>query len=170
MAKSKKTAKKNNQLPLVIAAAVIAVAAIVAISRPTGGRESAEGQIINEGQSLTIRTDQVTEEASFYPIQVDGVDMEVLAIRDSDGNIRTAFNTCQSCYTSGQGYYEADGTELVCHNCGFRFTADQVQVRSGGGCNPYPIFSENKTETEDEISIAYDFLRASNTIFANWNK
>lgn len=60
-----------------------------------------------------------------------------------------------------------DGDELVCQNCGFHFSPDQVEVQSGG-CNPWPIFAENKTETEDSIDISYDFLKESTGIFANW--
>ena len=161
-------AKKNKQLPLIIAAAVLACAALAAVLFGGGGTE--KGKVVREGESLSIPTSSVTETASFYPVEVDGVAMEVLAIRDSEGQIRTAFNTCQSCYTSGKGYYEADGTELVCQNCGFRFTAEQVQVRGAGGCNPYPIFAEDKTETDEEILVSYDFLRAANDIFAHWRR
>jgi hypothetical protein len=44
---------------------------------------------------------------------------------------------------------------------------DQVEVE-GGGCNPWPIFDENKTVTEDSITISYDFLKDSKGIFAHW--
>ena len=122
---------------------------------------------IVSGESLVISTADVTTDASFYPVEVDGTSMEVLAVRDSAGNIRTAFNTCQVCYDSGRGYYVQSGDYLVCQNCGNRFAMDQVEIESGG-CNPWPIFDENKTVTEDEISISYDFLAESQNIFASW--
>lgn len=163
-----KTKKNNKQLPLIFAAAALACAALVVVLLGVGKTE--KNQVVQESENLSIPTGSVTETASFYPVEVDGVAMEVLAIRDSEGNIRTAFNTCQSCYASGRGYYEADGTELVCQNCGFRFTADEVQVKGVGGCNPYPIFAENKTETDTEILISYDFLRAASNVFAYWKR
>lgn len=123
--------------------------------------------VIAEGESLVIPVSEITGEVSFYPFSVDGEDMEVLAVRASDGTIRTAFNTCQSCYTSGAGFYRFEDGELVCNNCGFRFSPDQVEV-SSGGCNPWPIFEENKVVTKDSISIPYDFLSESKEIFANW--
>lgn len=126
-----------------------------------------ETTVIAEGESLVISTSEVAEDAEFYPIEVDSTEMEIIAVRDSDGNIRTAFNTCQVCYGSGRGYYIQDGEYLVCQNCGNRFTADEVEV-SAGGCNPYPIFEENKTVTEDSIEISYDFLKEAKEIFANW--
>ena len=122
---------------------------------------------IASGESLVIPTADITTDASFFPLEVDGTAMEVVAVRDSAGNIRTAFNTCQVCYDSGRGYYVQSGDYLVCQNCGNRFAMDQVEIESGG-CNPWPIFDENKTVTEDEISISYDFLVEAQGIFSNW--
>lgn len=128
---------------------------------------SADSQIIEEGSSLIIPTNEISDTAQFYSVEVDGTQMEIIAVKDSDGNIRTAFNTCQICYSSGRGYYVQDGNYLVCQNCGNRFTVDQVEIESGG-CNPWPIFEEDKTVTEDSVEISYDFLKESKEIFSNW--
>ena len=61
---------------------------------------------IEKGDSLTIKTDDLSEDAAFYPIEVDGTEMEVIAVKDAEGIVRTAFNTCQICYDSGNGYYK----------------------------------------------------------------
>ncbi|MCH5277335.1 MAG: DUF2318 domain-containing protein [Desulfovibrionaceae bacterium] len=119
------------------------------------------------GESLVIPTAGITAEASFHPVRVKGTTMEVIAVRDSAGNIRTAFNTCQVCYDSGRGYYVQSGSFLVCQNCGNRFSMDQVGLASGG-CNPWPIFGKNKTVTADSISLSYDFLAEARDIFAKW--
>ncbi len=120
------------------------------------------------GEDLIIPVSEITETAKFYPITVDGTNMEVFAVKDSDGNIRTAYNTCQSCYTSGNGRYETEGTDLVCQNCGFHFTADQVGNEKNSGCSPWAISPENRTDTDETITISYDFLQQSKNIFANW--
>ena len=60
---------------------------------------------------MTIPVKEISEKASFYSVEVDGTQMEVIAVKDSDGNIRTAFNTCQICYDSGNGYYKQEGDE-----------------------------------------------------------
>lgn len=117
---------------------------------------------------LVIPISEITETAKFYPVTIDGTAMEVFAVRDSGGNIRTAFNTCQSCYTSGNGRYAVEETDLVCQNCGFHFTADQVGENQNGGCSPWAISREDRTETDDSIIISYDFLADSKNIFANW--
>lgn len=124
-------------------------------------------QVIGEGESLIIQISDISSTASFYPVEVDGTQMEVIAVADSDGNIRTAFNTCQICYSSGKGYYVQSGNKLVCQNCGNRFTVDDIEVESGG-CNPWPIFSENKTVTEETIEISYEYLSEAKSIFAKW--
>ena len=61
-----------------------------------------------------IHTADITTDASFFPVEVNGTRMEVIAVKDSEGNIRTAFNTCQVCYDSGRGYYVQSGDYLVC--------------------------------------------------------
>lgn len=120
-----------------------------------------------KGEDLVIPISGLSTTASFYSVEIEGTPMEIIAVIDNDGNIRTAFNTCQICYSSGRGYYVQSGDKLVCQNCGNQFTIDQVEIQSGG-CNPWPIFAENKTVTEDSVIISYDFLNESRQIFARW--
>lgn len=171
----KKKMKNSNVLLIVTAAIILCVAVGVTLvvgrnkTADTAAEKSGDSsvQTVAEGESLIIPVSDISSTASFYTVEVDGTQMEVLAVLDSEGNIRTAFNTCQICYGSGRGYYVQSGDVLVCQNCGNRFTVDQVEIESGG-CNPWPIFAENKTVTEDSIEISYDFLLASKKIFANW--
>lgn len=119
------------------------------------------------GEDLVIDVASITQTASFYPVEVEGTPMEVIAVKAPDGSIRTAFNTCQICYDSGRGYYKQDGDQLVCQNCGNQFAMNHVEVEAGG-CNPWPIFPENKTVTEETLTVSYDFLKETKDIFANW--
>lgn len=130
--------------------------------------EGAEtGGNISNGENLVIPISGLSSAASFFPVEIEGTSMEIIAVIDKEGNIRTAFNTCQICYSSGRGYYVQSGDKLICQNCGNQFTTDQIETESGG-CNPWPIFSENKTVTEDSVIISYDFLNESRQIFARW--
>ena len=122
---------------------------------------------VSSGGNLTIPADELTENAAFYSVNVDGTEMEVMAVKTSDGTICTAFNTCQICYDSGNGYYKQEGDKLVCQNCGNSFTMDQVG-ETAGGCNPWPILESDRTLADDKIQISYDFLKDSADIFANW--
>ncbi|MBQ7433508.1 MAG: DUF2318 domain-containing protein [Lachnospiraceae bacterium] len=170
MAKENANGTKKSGVLWIVAAAVVVVVAVIVTVFPKGKAGSATNgaETLSAGENLVIQTADVTETASFYPVNIDGTEMEVLAIRDSEGKIRTAFNTCQSCYTSGNGRYAAEGNELICQNCGFHFSADEVGIETGGGCNPWPITEGDKIVTEDTIEISYEFLAASKNIFANW--
>ncbi len=151
---------------LIIMTAGIAMSAFTGCEKEDSSNTTAK---IEKGENLTISADNLSEKASFYPITVDDMEMEVLAVKDSNSEIRTAFNTCQICYSSGKGYYEQVGDTLVCQNCGNTFTMDQVGTVSGG-CNPWPILEEDRTITDDQIEISYDFLKDAKSIFSNWKK
>jgi uncharacterized membrane protein len=120
-------------------------------------------------RDLVIQIEDLTGNALFYPVDIDGVRMEVLAVKAPDGTIRTAFNTCQVCYSSGRGYFVQEGTVLVCQNCGRRYRMSQVE-RQAGGCNPVPIFLANKTVTDSTITISREYLKQAKAIFASWKK
>lgn len=134
---------------------------------PESAAGAREARVIQEGESLVIPISEITEAAGFYPVTVDGTNMEIIAVKAPDGTIRTAFNTCQICYDSGRGYYKQSGGKLVCQNCGNQFAMSRVEVEAGG-CNPWPVFEEDKTVTEEAVSISYDFLKASEQVFVNW--
>ncbi|MFP3154325.1 DUF2318 domain-containing protein [Lachnospiraceae bacterium ZAX-1] len=131
----------------------------------TGNEEPATSAAVD--QDLVIPISDISEAVNFYPVEIAGTKLEVLAVKAADGSIRTAFNTCQVCYDSGRGYYKQDGNVLVCQNCGNRFGMEQVEVVSGG-CNPVPIFPENKTVDTANITISKDYLTSAKDIFANW--
>lgn len=115
---------------------------------------------IKKGGYLAIPIADLSQTASFYKADIDGTEIELVALKDSKGNLRTAFNACQVCYSSGKGYYVQDGNYLVCQNCGNSFTIDQVGIASGG-CNPWPILDSDRIVTDDEIQISYDVLKAT---------
>jgi len=116
---------------------------------------------------LQIQKADISENAVYYPITIDGVAMEVIAVRVQDGTVRTAMNTCQVCFSSGKGYFVQEQTVLVCQNCKKRFRMSQVGVASGG-CNPLPISSEDRTETENTITISKNYIGQYKEMFANW--
>lgn len=165
--------KKKGILILSALAVFVLCVVVAAVFREKDVKASGEGKktqdisVITEGSSMVISTSEITEEATFIPVEVDATQMEVIAVRGSSGEIRTAFNTCQICYGSGRGYYVQDGKFFVCQNCGNRFTVDDIEIKSGG-CNPWPIFEEDKTVTGETIEISYDFFVKSEDIFKNW--
>ena len=176
--------KQNKWMKPTVITAALAMLLVIGILVIKGG--GASGEVANPASQspaavnsvtpapvangdLVISISDISSTAKFYPVEVDGTKLEVLAVKAPDGTIRTAFNTCQICYSSGRGYYKQEGNVLVCQNCGNRFDMDQVEVLSGG-CNPVPIFPENKTVDATNITISGDFLAEAKGIFANWKK
>ena len=120
-------------------------------------------------QDLVIQIADISENALFYPVDIDGMRMEVLAVKAPDGTIRTAFNACHVCYSSGRGYFVQEGTVLICQNCGRRYRMSQVE-RNAGGCNPEPIFPANKAVSDSTITISIEYLKRAKTAFESRKK
>lgn len=118
---------------------------------------------------LEIPVSELSETIRIYSFTVDGLEMEVLAAKDADGTVRTAFNTCQVCNGSRKAYFVAQGEHVVCQNCGNSFGREDVGVLSGG-CNPYPIFAESREDTEDTVRIPYAFLSDATGLFTRWKE
>lgn len=151
-----------------IARAVVMSFALAMLALPStfsqegGAKASADWGIV-------IRKKDISYKAKFYPYVVNGKNMEIFAVKASDGSIRTALNTCQVCYDSGRGYYVQEGAIFVCQNCGNRFRLDQIE-KIKGGCNPIPILGKDKTDLGDSIGISRQYLASVAPYFANWKK
>ena len=169
-----KASKKNSNVILGIAAViVIGIAAFTFFNSKNDKNSLAEQSkptaisATDENGDMVIPKADINETAKFYEYDELETYMEVLAVKASDGTIRTAFNTCQVCYASGRGYYVQEDDVLICQNCGNRFRMDDVEV-ARGGCNPVPVFEEWKTETDSTITIPKDLFAEAEGIFANW--
>ncbi len=166
MAKHHKQSQYHGKkFTLLLGAGVIVLAAVLFAILGTGTQPGSSS--VAEAADLTITKTDVSEKAEFYPYKAGDTKMEVLAVKASDGTIRTAFNTCQVCFGSGRAYYVQEGNELVCQNCGNRFAMDQVEIQRGG-CNPVPIFEDDKEDKGESIVISGDYLQQNQKLFTNW--
>lgn len=163
--KTSNNKKSSKKLYMVLGAVIVLTVGILMVKGLSGG----DGNTTSAGVDLVIKKSDISETAKFYPYKAGGTKMEVLALKASDGSIRTAFNTCQVCFDSGRGYYKQEGNVLVCQNCGNRFSADQVEIVKGG-CNPVPILEENKTDDGTSITISKDFLTQNKELFSDWKR
>ena len=118
--------------------------------------------VVNE--DVIIKTSEISEYALFYPFEIDGFSMEIIAIKAPDKSLRTAFNACTVCYVLGKGYYVQKGSVLVCQQCGNQFHPEDIEIKTGG-CNPIPIFSKDKVQTASTIIISKEYLRRSKAMF-----
>lgn len=165
-------AKKNksNNSVIIVVLILAAIGAYLYIGGNQGSQLSGQNDAstgITTDEDLKILKSEVSEEAKFYPYKAGDIYMEVLAVKATDGSIRTALNTCQVCFTSGRGYYKQQGNRLICQNCGNAFRVDDVEVVRGG-CNPVPVLPENKTDEGEYITIKKEFLEKNKVLFENW--
>ncbi|KPU45493.1 hypothetical protein OXPF_07260 [Oxobacter pfennigii] len=160
--------KKNNSIYF-MGAGVLAAVLLIFFALQGNGKTAGDTQntAVLPAGDVTILKSEITSTAKFYPVKVDDISMEVFAVKASDGTIRTAFNTCQVCYSSGRGYYKQQGNDLICQNCGNRFRLDQIE-KIQGGCNPVPILKEDKTDDGTNIVISKEFLAQYKKLFLNW--
>jgi uncharacterized membrane protein len=172
--------KQNNtnfkKITIIAVAAILLVVAAYSFdkkqapsteSKKTATEESSSRAKEVKDKDIIIPVSKVTDNPGFYPAEINGTKLEVIAVKAPDGTIRTAFNTCQVCYSSGRGYYKVEGDRLVCQNCGNSFGMGDVEVTKGG-CNPVPITKEYKSVNDKNITISKDVLKQATEIFANW--
>ncbi len=116
---------------------------------------------------VTIDARVLTGEPTFIDVEQDGTAMQLIARKDDAGNVRLAFNTCQSCGGSPYAWFEdlGNGT-LQCQNCGLVFPLDTVGVEAAQGCNPVAI--TDYTVDGDTVSIPEGVLQANVERFSNW--
>lgn len=168
----KKNAKRCVN-PLAIAAVVVLIAALSVTILPKlfdkGNNSDAAEALTPSGSDLTVRTEEIRTEASFFDYDADGITVQVLAVRASDDTVRLALNTCQVCNGSPYAYFVQDGNDFVCQNCHNRFSSTDVGKVSGG-CNPVPIMAEVYKEENGALVIPVSFLEQNADRFENWKK
>lgn len=83
-----------------------------------------------------------------FGVAVGGQTVRFLALKTSDGKVRTALDACKIC--GAFGYIEEKGA-LVCLNCVAEI--NPLTVGEAGGCNPIPLESE-RTASALHVSVA----------------
>jgi uncharacterized membrane protein len=103
------------------------------------------GNFAKADDYVKIPVDEINENVNFYEFDSNGVKIRFLAVKSSDGSIKTAFDACDVCYKSKNGYRQ-EGDYLVCNNCGRRFKIDSLgrENASPGGC--WPGYLSSKVE------------------------
>lgn len=128
-------------------------------------QNSFETVTANEEGNVVIDGSSFSDVASYFSYDAQGVTVQMIGIRASDGTARLAMNTCQSCNPSPNAYYVQQGDSLVCRNCGQKFSADDVDHASGG-CNPMLI--DGMVQEGDTFIIPAESLDAYSALFKTW--
>lgn len=122
---------------------------------------------INDNGDVEISVDDLdTSNATFINYTSNGINMELVAIKDNNGNIDIAFNTCQVCNGSPRAYFIQKNGKLVCQNCGNSFSLSSIGALAYG-CNPMTIEDSNVTKIENGIVISKEYLSQNEKLFVN---
>ncbi len=108
---------------------------------------------------LVIPLADMSSEAVFYPVRIDGNLAEFFAVKAPDGTVRVVVNACQACGPAG--FYQR-GDYFVCSACNQQFHVTHLEKRQGG-CNPLPVGQENKRVEADRIVLTKDFVKKVTT-------
>lgn len=161
--KIKENKKRNIVIIAIIIVFVVAVITALAIkfnNTSSVNEKNAKGMIIlhaNENNNIEMNVSDVTEKAKFYVYNIDGIDIEIFAVKASDGTIRTAFNTCQVCSPSPKAYFVQNGKDFICQNCMNAFPTDRIGIERGG-CNPIPISFDERKDEGEKIILTKEFV------------
>ncbi len=134
--------REKNRETMKKLAMIIAIIAIVGVAwwifggAGNAGPQPTEGLVVNAEGNLEIPTSDVSDDARFYSIDADGVELRFFAVRGSDDKVRVAMDACDVCYDAKKGY-RLEGNDMVCNNCGNRYSIDGIGTKNlKGGCWP----------------------------------
>lgn len=160
----------KKRLWLFVGAVAAAVAVLMAgCSSGTTLGEDQGNTSSTAGDEIEIIAENVSTQASYYDIEIDGTTVEIFAVLASDGSVRLAMNTCQVCNGSPYAYFEQEGDDFVCQNCGNHFSSDEIGLTSGG-CNPVPITEDDYSEENGIITVSSSFLEKNAYRFSSWKQ
>ena len=138
--------KKSGFLPFLVAGLVVLSAAGLMGWKAVGGVGRKHPAVSAENGMVRLAENQVNDgKAHFFTFKSGGTNVDFFVLKSRDGVIRTAFDTCDTCWTSGKGYKQA-GDFMICQNCRRRFRTTEIGLIYGG-CNPAPLKSETRGNT-----------------------
>ena len=120
---------------------------------PVKASAALEGNRNVQYRSVTAENGQVKvalsqlqgSEAAYFVYNAGGKGIKFFVLKASDGSVRAALDSCNSCYHAKLGYRQ-DGDTMVCNNCGMGFRSTDVGHISRG-CSPIPLQNDQDGKT-----------------------
>ncbi|MGN0754337.1 MAG: Fe-S-containing protein [Aristaeellaceae bacterium] len=155
--------KKKRKWILPIAAVAAAVGALLVVALVPGEKPGAEIQAQPDGTLVIQESSLSSDRVSFIRIGEDS-NIELLACIGTDGRIKVALGTCQSCNGSPRAYYTQKGSLLMCNNCGLTFPLSVLDA-PGGGCHPITLDPSIVREAEGRVELSLEGLLRYEPLF-----
>ena len=121
---------------------------------------------LNTNGDIIIKEDDITDKVVYINYEYERVIIGLLAVKDSNENVKVVVNTCQSCGGSPYAYFVQVGNKIQCQNCGNTFDIDELDNLDKDGCNPIKV--QNKYTKNGEITIDAKQLKELKSKFENW--
>ena len=171
----KKTRTNRKVAAVILAALVVSVLSACGSSNTsekkkmetdTKNNETAvyETAVVENGE-ISIDTDTLTSMPMYINYDSNGTNIQLIAVKASDGTPRLSLNTCQVCNPSPKAYFKEQDGRLVCQNCGNVFTIDSVGETSGG-CNPMHV---DYKSTDGKLTVSVADLDTYADKFTSWD-
>ncbi len=147
------------------------LAIVFSLTGCTKEKEESKNKIIevSSGSDIVIKTDEITENATFYNYDADGVTIQIFAVKATDGTVRIAFNTCGACNPSPMAFFVQHGDYFECQNCKNRFHRDEIGLKKSFGCSPIAILNDDKEFSGNTITIKSTFIETYKQKFESIN-
>lgn len=121
---------------------------------------------LNADGNIIIKESEITDKVVYISYEYENVTIGLLAVKDSNGEVKVVVNTCQSCGGSPYAYFVQVGNKIQCQNCGNMFAIDELDNLEESGCNPIKI--EDKQTENGIITIGTKQLKDLKDKFENW--
>ena len=147
MSKAKERLKQEKQKKkkvifvcvLVAVVVLIIVVGVILINTMQSNNDTVYNDSVVDvtGQNVKVPLSDVSDtNFHFYSYDSGGTAIKYFIVKDSGGNVHTAFDACNVCYEAKKGY-EQSGDKAKCRNCGKTFSVSDIGTKnSAGGCWP----------------------------------
>ncbi len=150
-----------------MAAFALLTSAVLSGCGESASSASATGSL--NGSNVEFSLTSLNQGPQFFTYETSSGKVGIMAVRDADGNVRAALDTCQVCNGSPKAYFlEKDG-QLQCQNCGNLFNYSIVG-ESQLGCEPTPLPSGSWTVSGDVLKVDESALASCAGLFTTWAK
>jgi len=149
---NRKKRTKTISLIVLVLIIVVGLGAYLSLSNPvkdTEDKKISQLSLVYTDTEVLVPLAGISSKADFYTYDFEGIGIDFFTVKESDGNVRVAFDACDVCYHAKEGYRQS-GDNMQCINCGLEFSiAGLGSENIGGGC--WPSFLPIKTDGDSVV-------------------
>jgi uncharacterized membrane protein len=102
----------------------------------TNSNDNSNSVPLQNSTQVQIPTSDISTTAKFYSYDDNGITIRYFAVKDKQGTVHVAFDSCDVCYEAKKGYKQ-NGDVMQCLNCGKTFSINSIGTdNTAGGCWP----------------------------------